>query len=126
MCVCVSVHTDVYNIYSFVFVKINVRMCFKQSISAIKIFVDCWQRYLLSVQFFLLLFSVYTLYCDSGGGSSLASKLRSLSSESFVQLLVTIFKIVRVMYIYYFFCPLKFDLLMVLLQNTNNVTIMVF
>ncbi|KAK6945695.1 Vacuolar protein sorting-associated protein 54, C-terminal [Dillenia turbinata] len=31
-----------------------------------------------------------------GGGSSLASKLRSLSSESFVQLLAAIFKIIRV------------------------------
>lgn len=34
---------------------------------------------------------------DLGGGSSLASKLRSLSSESFVQLLAAIFRIVRVM-----------------------------
>lgn len=33
-----------------------------------------------------------------GGGLSLASKLRSLSSESFVQLLGAIFKIVQVMY----------------------------
>lgn len=37
---------------------------------------------------------------DSGGGASLASKLRSLSSESFVQLLSAIFKIVRVMCIW--------------------------
>lgn len=34
----------------------------------------------------------------SGGGSSLASKLRSLYSESFFQLLGTIFKIVQVMF----------------------------
>lgn len=33
---------------------------------------------------------------DSGGGLSLASKLRNLSSESFVHLLVAIFKVVEV------------------------------
>lgn len=35
---------------------------------------------------------------DSGGGSSLGSKLKSLSPDSFVRLLQEIFKIVQVMY----------------------------
>jgi len=39
-----------------------------------------------------------TLMGDSGGGLSLASKLRSLSSENFVLLLSAIFNIVQVMY----------------------------
>lgn len=40
------------------------------------------------------------LFCnaDSGGGSSLGSKLKSLSPDSFVRLLQEIFKIVQVMY----------------------------
>jgi vacuolar protein sorting-associated protein 54 len=35
---------------------------------------------------------------DDGGGLSLASKLRTLSSEAFVNLLTAIFKIVQVIY----------------------------
>lgn len=43
--------------------------------------------------------SWYNWYsCFSGGGSSLASRLRSLSAESFLQLLGAIFVIVRVMH----------------------------
>ncbi|KAF9616654.1 hypothetical protein IFM89_031518 [Coptis chinensis] len=39
--------------------------------------------------------SFTNFYCDSGGGSSLASKLRNLSSESFVRLLDAIFMVVQ-------------------------------
>ena len=39
-----------------------------------------------------------TFLYDLGGGGSLASRLRSLSSESFVQLLAAVFNIVLVMY----------------------------
>lgn len=42
--------------------------------------------------------NLLTLNVDSGGGSSLGSKLKSLSPDSFVKLLQEIFKIVQVMY----------------------------
>lgn len=79
---------------------------FLLSSSMVKVPLDGWKILFCT----LYLFSVSTLHDDSGGGSSLASKLRTLSSESFVQLLGAIFKIVLVMFTCLYFCSFEIDI----------------
>lgn len=65
-------------------------------------------RYRLILFLFVLQqFHYLNVDFDAGTGASLASKLRSLSSESFVKLLSAIFMIVRVMHTTFCICFLK-------------------